>query len=131
MTEFQLEEVKKIRAVFGGDLRKLEFLGFGRCTSHCMVEVVKGPAGAVVIFTEDPGNEGTSVINAAEDLITIVVIAQHLNPWKVMVIERDPAFENFSRLEFTWSNQEAGQVKFRPITKAEIGVAAALARGAA
>ncbi len=46
------------------------YKGFGNCDSKCGLKIYQQPDRAIVLMTELPDNEGTSVTNCAEHLAT-------------------------------------------------------------
>lgn len=71
--------------------QKYRFKGFGGCDCICKVEIY---AGQVVVVTELPENDGTSITNMAEQLATSVAHDFHLQPQTLTWIEKYPQ-DNF------------------------------------
>ena len=62
------------------------YKGFGGCESQCDLEIHKN----LVIVTEIPENEGTSVTNVAEQLATQICEKFKIDPSKLIWIEHYP-----------------------------------------
>lgn len=62
---------------------KFAYQGYHGCDSHCLLKV----QGNVVIATEAPDNEGTSITNMAEDIATQVCRAHDIPLEKLVWIE--------------------------------------------
>lgn len=68
-----------------------EFRGFHNCESKCQLDFYAGPLGEVVVVaTELPDNEGTSITNMAERLAGLVCEEWGINVERLLWIEHYP-----------------------------------------
>ncbi len=102
-----------IRKLSGDGVEYIErnpwrFIGFGRNTALCRLQLLKKDDVALVMFTELADNPGTSITNATEGLATSVAMAFNLAPRKCLFIEHYPADrvvgrdEDYSIVSYDW-----------------------------
>ena len=67
------------------------YTGFHGCDSHCDLEIIRN----LVIATEAPENEGTSITNMAEQLATLICQEFSIEPKHLIWIEHYPERGDF------------------------------------
>ena len=99
---------------------RFEYEGYHGCQSHCLIL----RKGNVVVCTEAPDNEGTSVTNCAEVIASKVCLEYGINPDELIWIEHyihpfeDSGLpqETFDRCEFQRVQGDAGKSTWGRIT---------------
>jgi hypothetical protein len=82
--------------------------GFWGCEARCRLRIVRRERGAVVIASELPDNEGTSITNMAGQLATMVARQFALDPLRLIWIEHEPADPD---LEPRWKRVDRAAVE--------------------
>lgn len=80
---------------------EFRYKGYGGCDSHCLIDIHRYRSNVVVVCSESPDNEGTSVTNMAEHIATHVCRHYGIDIEKLVWIEHYPEREGIRRKE-TW-----------------------------
>ena len=108
---------------------RYDYSGYWGCDSHCTLDINVG----LIICTENPDNEGTSITNMAEHLATRICYEYKIDPREMVWVEhypergdpRDPLPPSWDLVAFEFAFDHNGvcwclRPKWRPITHEQV-----------
>ena len=115
-----------MKSRLGGVVERVNYRGYFRYDAHCYVEIRRGPEHSLLMITEAPDNQGTSVTNCAEGLASMLMHQYKLDPARTTYLERylyDGAGEPelIDSVAFQWNkDNRASQPVWRRLSSKEL-----------